>query len=322
MKKCFIALAAMILILPLVLTPFGTDVPSHREEVSNEISMSGFSTRLALKTLLIDLNDRLLAPLGGSGSDQVIRGKSSWLFYTPTLDGSALLTGDEEDALIDRLLSLQSALSADGRTLILLIAPNKASVYPEFLPAGFTTSGLSTLENRLADAGLTSVRAVDALTESKGSGQLYFTSDTHWNARGALIVFRRLADLLPSLKNFDADFTSGTAGDLLLLCRPGADPAEADAAFNYARSWTAVKPIRSRDDLTIETRNVSGTGTILLARDSFGRLLLDPLAESASRLIMVRTWENLFSLAADYDAGIVILEVAERDLRTLLTSLE
>lgn len=69
---------------------------------------------------------------------------------------------------------------------VLLFIPNKATVYPEYLPNHYSKNGNTNLDQLLAalpDFEIIDLR--DSLKNKKGRGQLYLTYDTHWNDLGA-----------------------------------------------------------------------------------------------------------------------------------------
>ena len=197
MKKALTVLLCGLLMLPLLLMPFQTDIENHRADARTDDFFSDpvsfLTERLALRTLLLTARGQLLARLGESGSEQVILGKNGFLFYRDTLP-DYLKTRDTGavEPLADKLRALSDALQAEGRTLYLLIAPNKSTVYPEYMPSqalrGVSDSCLTLLLKALAARDVRYVDAAAALNQSKAAGQLYFAGDTHWNARGAFYV--------------------------------------------------------------------------------------------------------------------------------------
>jgi alginate O-acetyltransferase complex protein AlgJ len=98
------------------------------------------------------------------------------------------------------------ALERRGIPYLLVIAPEKHEVYPEYLPANLRrTTGKSRLDEFLAfmrahsQLSILDLRA--PLRAAKGTDALYYRTGTHWNEYGAYVADRaiteRLATLLP-----------------------------------------------------------------------------------------------------------------------------
>lgn len=326
-KKAFVLAALAVLVLPLVLAPFRVDLRSYRSDAQTasfvEDPAGWITDRLALRTAAITGRARLLSLLGESGSTQVICGREGFLFFAEALEEPPL-TETEQAALIERLRALESALAAQGRRLIVLIAPDKAAVYPELLPYYILpdeTDSLAGLNAAMTAAGLTVLDAQTLLKAHKGEGLLYFTGDSHWNARGARVIYQelmRLTGTADAPDYADAELTEGTAGDLTLLCQPGTAPTEPDAAPAIDRVWRASPPIRTVDDARIR---VSGGVTelrLLVVRDSFGRALFPYLAGAAGRMTFSRSDKDVAAQAKAAGADWVVIEVVERNLRDWL----
>jgi len=143
-KRLFAAAALLLLALPVLLAPWGLDMRSYRSDTltaSFAEDPAGFlADRLALRNAAITLRSRLLGLIGESGSEQVIRGREGFLYFQPTIadhQGTAPLTAEERSALAAKLAALRDELASQGRGLIVLIAPDKCAVYPEYMPARY-----------------------------------------------------------------------------------------------------------------------------------------------------------------------------------------
>lgn len=325
-KKAFVLAALALLLLPLVLAPFGTDIPAYRTDAKGVMFWDdpvGFVTEhLALRTTAVTLRSRLLGVLGESGSPQVVQGRDGFLFFAESLKEPPLTAG-ERAALCRKLMALEAALAADGRRLIVLIAPDKRSVYPERLPAHVLRGEdtLAQLNAELSSCGLTVLDAQGLLTAHKSEGLMYFRGDSHWNARGARLVYRELMALVGAEDAPDyagAVLQPGAAGDLLLLCQPGTPPTEPDAAPQLERAYRTSRPMRSLDDARIQTTGGPAEVRLLVVRDSFGRGLFPYLANAVKGMTYSRSDADVPAQAASARADWVIIEVVERNVRDWL----
>ncbi len=149
-----------------------------------------------------------------SSSDDVIVGKGGWLFYKgkqannedPEADyrGENLFTQQELEKVRDNMLAARDLLRERGTKFIIFIAPNKARVYSEYMPAAYGApaqeSRMMQVVNYLQETtDLHVVCPYEELMEFKEKHpeiSLYYKYDTHWNNAGAYIAARELADEL------------------------------------------------------------------------------------------------------------------------------
>ena len=146
------------------------------------------------------------ALFGTSQSDQVLPGKDGWLFYKDgpnaaqpmaNYQGLAELN-DSADTLAEASAGLQilsDKLAENGCTLVLDLTPSKDRIYREYMPDGYP---IVNEENRtdLLAAYLQSHTTVPVVwrydmlrsqARQNADRLLYYKTDTHWNAVGALI---------------------------------------------------------------------------------------------------------------------------------------
>lgn len=327
-KKLFVLAALLMLALPVLLAPFGVDIRSYRSDAQTDSfadNPAGYITdRLALRTAAITGRARTLALLGESGSVQVIQGREGFLFFAQTLSdyqGTQPLTPQEQAALTAKLTALEAALAAEGRRLIVLIAPNKSAVYPEYMPfyaLPAQEDGLTQLNAALTSAGLTVLDAQSLLTARKADGLLYFRGDSHWNARGARLVYQelmRLTGTADAPDYADIPLLADSAGDLTLLCQPGTLPTEPDAAPDITRVYRTTRPMRTLDDARIQTTSATTALSLLVVRDSFGRALFPYLANTAGSMTFSRSNADIPAQARSAKAEWVVVEVVQRNVR-------
>lgn len=276
----------------------------------------------ALITLHADISEALFRQ---SGEEQVVIGREGWLFFDeemPDYYRRGGLTDMEIESIADRLARLSDDLAAEGIGFTFLCAPNKSSVYPEYLPYYAASAGEAGNRSRLHAAldtrGVAYIDAAALLRE--GDAPLYYRTDTHWNSRGALLVYRALmARIAPDGEVYaDIAWTEGTiAGDLVALYRPLGGEAERTDLPDIARAYRAVGTIRSLDDMTIRTHGDEGGPRLLVYRDSFGEQLFPYLANATEHLVYARALPQDAALAVAEGVRHVVLEIAERNLGTL-----
>ncbi len=277
--------------------------------------------RFFLRQELITLDNRLTADLlGNSGEDKVIMGKDGWLFFTETLadyTGTAPLTEQELFAIGENLRLMQQYCTANGRDFVFVVAPNKNSVYGQFMPNFGVVSEIpegKRLLGVLQEMGVNTVDLYAALTEQETP--LYFAHDSHWNSRGAALG----ADLINQALGvessyFGADFsrTEPHQGDLYEMVYPALTDREQNPVYSGKLDFSYTGKGQQPDSITIETAG-SGGKTLLAYRDSFGNLLYPYLADSYAAAYFSRA--GVYDLTREGDC--VMVEIVERNLRNLL----
>lgn len=146
--------------------------------------------------------------------------------------GAAAFSGTELTLAAENLRATRELLQKNGVHFVLLVVPDKQTVYPEFLPSRLRpTPGIhSRLEQfwtvTQADpmAGLLDLREV--LFRAKRE-LVFFPTDTHWNEAGAFLGYQAVINAFrlqdggpPALERKDVAFRqagSPAEGDLSLL---------------------------------------------------------------------------------------------------------
>ncbi len=146
--------------------------------------------KLPARTTLIAIANSLRYLLTGSGGDQVRVGNGGWLFLTDELrfdtDGNAHLI-----ARANLFGGASQGLDRQGVKLVIALVPDKARLYSGRLISGhYPEYNRSRYEDALAAMRKQNVTVVDLLTPltaAASQGQVYYSSDTHWNQLGAQI---------------------------------------------------------------------------------------------------------------------------------------
>lgn len=189
------------------------------------ISRTDFSESHTLEKLLIKRSGA--EHIYGSSS-RWYQGQEGWLFLGNAYDDTVAklkLASPPDPANIEReanlFVNLAEAAETANTSVVLLIGPNKSTLYPEYLPSEIEPSErryVTYFTERLdAISNMTVVDPVDDLLRMKeNAGLLYYRTDTHWNNKGAFLAFSVLADRMgwpvPSV-SFEAD--TPHTGDLI-----------------------------------------------------------------------------------------------------------
>ncbi|MBK7641489.1 MAG: hypothetical protein IPJ19_00325 [Planctomycetes bacterium] len=295
---------------------------------------------LGLRSPLLACNNLLeLRGWGRAPTQTLLLGRSDWIFYTGDHSreiwrGLYPIPGDFADNWRAALRSRTAWFARRGITYLYVIAPNKETLYPEFLPAGEEALGptlFDALDDELAARPelafcdlRPALRAERAHDRPEAGDFVYHPFGTHWTSRGAVVaaaqIERRLRELEPDLRwasvppreewalEERADTLEDTWATSLHI--EGSFPQRVyDLRLDEPRSHSCTAG--SEDQNTRETvfERPDGEGErVVLVHDSFGPWLRGPLSESCSYLHGL--WEEDLPLERILaDAPRVVIEV-------------
>ncbi len=203
-----------------------------------------------------------------------------------------------------------------------ICAPNKNTIYPEYMP-----------DNFLQAAGSDAQRVVQGLAErqvatpnlveifGKKGAQLYHQLDSHWNNRGAAIA----AETVLSLVGIEVSYSHlayterrDFDGDLADMLYPdGLTKKDSQVYYKHVFSYQYLSTVRTAMEMEITTQREDQSGRLLMVRDSFGSSLIPFLADAFEECRFTR--QSMTKVLAETEGhDVVILEIAERNLRNLL----
>jgi alginate O-acetyltransferase complex protein AlgJ len=285
----------------------------------------------------------------GSSFGKVLFGKDGWLFLTrsgilPDFLGQNPMTAAELDAWKETLEGRQRWLSERGIHYLFVIAPNKATIYPEELPdhiqRGRGRSRMDQLLNHLRDhSAMDVIDLRPALLEGKTAGLTYHPRDSHWTDRGAFIAYeqicRRLgmwfADIQPlSIDSFELAKAVWTP-DLSTLLGLGEELAEEAEVWvpktpRTAKAMVLTVPAQHAGDRTFAPgglcalENPHAKHRLVMFHDSFGVFggLREYIGEHFYRAVFVSgplNAQSLEWLVEQEHPDIILEEIVERKLR-------
>ena len=171
-----------------------------KEQLFTTDNIESFRNYLLYKSFNISMNE-----------PKVIAGKARYLFlgnkYGKIIDkveGKFSYTEKDIDQWTDRLKDLQTWYEDNNIKFIIVIAPNKHSVYKDRLPDWIKTKS-RTLTDDIVDhskkrqINILDLRAI--LIDNKDKRPLYMKTDTHWNNVGAAIAYEATIDHINHIYN-------------------------------------------------------------------------------------------------------------------------
>ena len=149
---------------------------------------------LAFRQEMITLDAALSAAVfQTSMEEQVLLGKEDWLYYRVTLEDYLRTEPLSDRQLYGAARSLallrEYALSRGGE-LYFTVAPNKVSLYPQFLPlVGEPLEGQDDIDRLVPFLAEEGVPYIDLFTTFRQEKEiLYYKQDSHWNTLGAALA--------------------------------------------------------------------------------------------------------------------------------------
>ena len=137
--------------------------------------------------------------------DKALLGRDGWFFYKPAV--RYLVEPCSPGDIFDAIISFRDDLSKRGIRLLVVIAPNKASVYPEMLAARAGAAGAPinpVTRDVLTELDQAGVEVVDLFEvyrqarQSPDNPACYLAQDSHWSSVGMRLAAEAVASRLLS----------------------------------------------------------------------------------------------------------------------------
>ncbi|MHC1791735.1 alginate O-acetyltransferase AlgX-related protein [Solidesulfovibrio sp.] len=243
----------------------------------------------------------------------VIRGRGNWLFLAQEnaelnvvedYRSGRLFSPRDLARWVEIYRERQDGLAARGIRYLIVVAPNKHTVYPEFLPPQYNRanplSRTDQLVTALEAAGLDILDLRPTMLKVKEGALAYYRTDTHWTSFGAFAgyieIMKRLArwypDFEPTIRgDYDITITPGLTGGLSSML------ALSDLFPEDRVTFVPRTPRRASEvcnDLVVKSlfqpTVVTETGdpglpTAVIFRDSFAHELMPFLSENFNRAV-------------------------------------
>ena len=294
-----------------------------------------------------------------SPNKKVIVGHDDWLYFTGEDEG--LLRYDNHfsrEELQKIAISIEARkrwTSQNGALFFLFIAPNKQSIYPEFLPQpqkdwmanhNLYDQLLSFVAGRPAEEILIDVKG-SMLQEKKAGKVVYFKTDSHWNPLSAWLAYqmmmKKISSYFPSVEPKSLnDFTlieNLYSGDLVTV-QLGIDKLFQETASFLAPRYTPTAVISEfateydgeelKFPIIVSQQAQYGPSAgadkksvnmkVLVLRDSQFIPIIPWFAETFGKVIFINYWEKndcINRIIAKEKPDIVIHEMVERNIRAL-----
>ncbi|MCA9376440.1 hypothetical protein KC685_00790 [Candidatus Dojkabacteria bacterium] len=294
-----------------------------------------------LRDLLVKIDYQISYDIFGvAGNEKVIVGKDNWLFLDEIVGVSTIdyyknkspFTNLELDQWQLVLESRANWLKRRGIQYYFFVAPNKHSLYPEFIPDSILqVSDVSRYDQLYAQLDrseiLQTIDVKQILLDSKEEYPLYYRSGTHWNSYGAFIgymsILDKITEELPELsvveiEDYSVETRTEKGSDLAQLINLQDSITEESPMIstNIPRTYELENEYTDEDGRVI-SHYVNPNGEplkILMLGDSFMNALKPYFAQSFSEATFCSSSSTNFPVQyiEEYEPDIVIQEIVER----------
>jgi hypothetical protein len=280
-----------------------------------------YNDHFTFRTRLVYLNNLLTYRIfSTSASAKVIIGKEGWLFLgniNPFFNEVDYYRNFKPFTIRELrywqilLEERRNWLKRRGIEYLFIIAPNKSTIYPEFMPDSIKKINSRSRLDQLIDHldKYSTLKILDlrpALLAAKKIRPAYMQTDTHWNDWGGYVAYREIIKRLQpnfpsisprSLQNFQFEQWKLRSGDLtLMLSLPN---------IFWEKPWriAAKTPLRARVifsgnpepgnrfvTITVHTCAAGTLPALLLVHDSFAHNMKQFLSEDFSKTVYIMNW--------------------------------
>ena len=318
--------------------------------MSPEINISNIGNTIGGSEWLKEAYASIRYSLGDQFFDVTLAARNHWFVYIgeDSLDDyqNTQPYSPQDIAFIqDRLDQLSDYLTSKGIKLIVVIPPNKNTIYPQYMPPQIPVIGSQSRLDQLVayekDHGKVKVMDLRAdLLQASKKYLTYYPCGTHWNYYGAFIAYQDIMTSLekdyPNLKPHGLNeyrLTNNLVGatDLANLVHLDHSPCSGSDVYLEPlyrhqvvteQYWipTDVTALNFISPMKITTVNAdSSLPRLLMYRDSFTNWLIPFLSDHFSQAVYLWAFptDELYNDVALEKPDVVIIEFTERYINFL-----
>jgi hypothetical protein len=282
---------------------------------------------------------------------QYLVGRQGWVFYRPEVvygggDGEVLTDYLGElvpsQAVVqtwcDNLRSRRAWLEKRGIVPITIIAPNKMTVYGDYLPYGLASKyGRTRVDALMQNCKDQVIDVRSALSDARTQSEVYYPQGTHWTSFGAYVAYRAIAEKLAGSRTeiepipltfFATKRHAETADAFYYILRPSpqdeleprhAFPAWSEASGDHAPllypGWEPIPRsewLKPAGQFLVTRSSDENLPTAVVFHDSFARYwLVGFLAQHFRRAVFV--WGPFDPAIVERESpNVIVIESAER----------
>jgi len=280
---------------------------------------------------MVILNHQARLLIGVSGIPGLIAGRDGWQFLsthnniTEQHRGVDRFSDRDLDRFVDSMEQFHEWLKLRGIRLMVTLAPNQQTIYPEYLPRYINIVNPETrydqIVRRLAErhSSLPFIDLRPVLQSRKSMGLLYNRVENHWTALGGFLGLQALVGALqeqgakiPSLSLEDYDLSIGRGDFPPAAYRVPAITLVRKATASPGRNQPITKPGKGVERALVTTR--SDAPSLYVIGDSFAGVWDQFAPDAFSRMYYSTNIQGSYPVAVidEIRPDIVIIEIVER----------
>ncbi|SRR6266542_3181403 len=265
-------------------------------------------------------------------------GKDGWLFYS----GDFSVNDYQKTApvAVNRLKELAKILnlldertSQYGGTLLVVIPPDKNTIYPQYMPDQLPVIGQTSRLDQLMEylRKNTKIDVLDlrpVLADVSRSSQIYYKADAHWNCLGAYYasheIISEISKLHPeiqthSLADFQIGSTLDTSLDISTAMGLGLREETVTLTPKFTTGSITHALYKENELIQVAVNSQAGLPNAIILHDSFYNECLDQFLEpqfdkTISTHYATALLSDYLKLIDTEKPNIVIIEFAERHI--------
>lgn len=294
------------------------------------------------RTRLIQGYSMLCVKLGNRVFDNSLIGKNGWLFYTgedsvPDYQNTFPFTNEELKTIQLKLDKLSTRLADQGIHLLVVVPPNKNTIYSDYLPQEIPIIGPKSRLDQIIDyqkengqEKVLDFRSV--LLAARNKMPVYYRTDTHWNDYGAFLAYQ---EIMTVMQSWFPDIKAHTLADFELV--PGINtgdiavnmikyPEISEEALRLVPLFERAYSIKAWDQQNepktgpnqVTTIPDSTLPKLMMYHDSFTTNLMPFLSDHFRQVDYYRGFSIDMANIANEKPDVVVIELTERYLGQLL----
>jgi hypothetical protein len=304
------------------------------------MSLISISEKYLWRTNLIKEYNNFKYYIGDRVFKDIVVGKDGWLYYSGEMsirDHQKIQPANMGTIkrLTQNLNKIKDETEQYGGMFLVIIAPDKSTIYPQYMPDEIPVIGEVSSFDRLveyvdknSDIQLLDVRP--SFAEVSRDAEVYYKTDTHWNCLGAFYasnaILSEVSASYPAIHPYSLDdFSFSSKESLLDIPTMMSWDIREDRMMLIPKFQTEIsevvkkKRISNEISLKVVVNENEGSPDLLVFHDSFYEVCMDGFLQPNFGSIMsthyrdVRLADYLDIIAAE-KPDVVIIEFAERYL--------
>jgi len=302
------------------------------------LSLSTISDNFLWRMALVKGFNSIRLLVGDRVFNNGLVGEDGWLFYSGDFSindyqKTAPLGKNRIKELTEVLGLLDERTSQYGGTLLVVIPPDKNTIYPQYMPDQIRVIGKTSRLDQLMDylQKNTNINVLDlrpVFLDASQSSQIYYKSDAHWNCLGAYYasneIISEVGRLHPEIQprplaDFQIGSTIDTSLDISWTMGLGLQENAVTLTPKFVTGSVSHTSYENNEFIKVAVNSLQNLPSAMILHDSFYNECLNQILEPQFGEIISMHFAD--ALSSDYlklidteKPDVVIVEFAERHI--------